>query len=125
MYTAHLDNSELTDPLFPYPYLQQNITHTVSIMLSKVVQILSINYPQYFHNPHINHNLQIITTIPISFHSSKVYTLPACLSKNYISRMVYTHLTQHVCPSNPFHGLASFSDPTVLTSSIIPLNLYQ
>ena len=30
MYTAHFDNLQLTGSLSPYPYLQQNITQTVS-----------------------------------------------------------------------------------------------
>ena len=61
MYTTHLDNSELTNHLFPYLYLQQNITHTVTITLSKAVQPQSKNYPQncQYANPN-NNNYSII-----------------------------------------------------------------
>ena len=76
MYTTNLDNSELTDHLFPYLYPQQNITHTVSITLSKAVQPLSKNYPHNYQHANTNHNFQLIPTIRVSFITHQIYTLP-------------------------------------------------
>ena len=89
MYTTHLDNSELTNHLFPYLYLQQNITHTVTITLSKAVQPLSKNYPQNYQYANPNHNFQLITIILVSFITHQIYTLPVCFSTTHFSRMVH------------------------------------
>ena len=101
LHIAHLDNSELTNHLFPY--LQQNIIHTVSIMLSKAIQPLSKNYPHNYQHTNTNHNFQLITTILVSFITQQfTHCQPISQQFIFLEWCIWTHLTQHVSLSNPF-----------------------
>ena len=97
MYTAHLDNLRLTDLLFLFLYLQQNITQTVSLMLSKAVQHLSINY------------LHTTVNIQIQFTNLTQFTAQF----KYISQLNNSHIASLFLNDSYFWiGAIDTSDPT-------------
>ena len=103
--------SKLTNPLFLDIYLQQNITQMVSLTLSKAVQQLSIIYP------HTTINIQTwFTTQYNSYHYSK-----------FISQFNHLHIASLFSQQFIFLDCCISTHPiqhaTVLTSSVMPLNL--
>ena len=111
--TLHtVKNPGFTNLPFLYLYLQQNITHTLSITLSKAVQLQSKNYPHNYQHANINHNFQLIITIPISFITHQTFTLLAYFSTtHFFHNGTYRDIRPNILPQQPIfmalHHLAT------------------
>ena len=116
-------NFRLIDLPFLYLYLQQNITHIISLTLSKTVQQLSTILLQ---SPHKSQSTICSNHFNIIPQFNSLYIASLFLNNSYFQNGAYRHIWLNMLTlTTHFYGLASFGDPTMLTSSIMPSNLYQ